>query len=392
MTLFKVKAATESGKVVYKDLEALDREELGRMLSKEGLYPLKVSDASSFAGRLRKGGSGRAKKDRSAFLAFNKGFISLLKSGMPVIECLETLTDTVSKGALSMALPEVITEVRGGSSLSVAMSTRPDVFTTLYTASISAGERTGDLIPSLESFVQYQKRVEALRKKVVSAVTYPAILFSLSFLAVAVLLIFVVPSIAAAFSSPDVELHVLSRALFALSFFIRDNIIILVILFVVFIFLARMLLSRASVIESFDNIKLRLPLLGGIFQGYSSSKFARTLAMVLTSGVNMITALQMSSGVLGNQVLEGRLKGVIKSASEGGNVGDAMSEAKILPELAEKMFSVGEKSANLENVLLEMAEYLEEELDHKVALISDMIEPVLIIMMGILIATIIVFT
>ncbi|MCK5236963.1 MAG: type II secretion system F family protein, partial [Deltaproteobacteria bacterium] len=138
--------------------------------------------------------------------------------------------------------------------------------------------------------------------------------------------------------------------------------------------------------------KLRLPLLGEIFQGYSSSKFARTLAMVLTSGVNMITALGMSSGVLGNKVLEGRLKRVIKSTSEGGNVAEAMSEARILPDLAQKMFSVGEKSANLENVLLEMAEYLEEELDHKVALLSDMIEPALMIIMGIVIATIIVFT
>jgi type IV pilus assembly protein PilC len=390
MTMFRVKAATSDGRVIFKDIEAASSEAAAKSLSDEGLLPLKITGGSGFLS-MKVGGRSRGKalKGRES-VAFNQGLVSLLKSGLPLVECLSTMMIRSSNVVMTEALTDTVNAVKSGKTLSEAMSLNPEFFPTLYVASVRAGERTGDLVPSISGYIDYQKRMEALRKKVVTALTYPLVLSGAAMLIVAFLISYVVPTFLNAFMSANADLPVASRMLFEFSVVVKQYFVFIVIAVVFGVYAIRRYARTAKGKDFFDKLKLALPRLGEIFHGYSIAKFARTLSMTLGSGVNLIQALEMSKGVLNNSVLEKRLDTVIKHAREGKTVAGSMLEAKLMPEITLRMFEVGEKSANLQEILVDIADYHDDEIDHKVGILSSLIEPILMIVMGIVIGTIVV--
>ncbi len=389
MRIFKVKAATNEGKVVFKDVEATSAEEVKRKLDREGLYPLEVSSSKAGLFKLTRLLS-RSSVKSGDFLVFNQGFISLLKAGVPVLESLETLLKRNFSEKINAALYDVIDKVKSGDSVSEAMGGHPEIFPELYVSTISAGEKTGDLVPALSSYVIYIKRMMAIRKKVVSAVTYPLILSALSIIVIGFLLFFVVPVFSKAFMGPGVEIPIPSRILLAISAFVRHYFALFVVLFILAAVAVRLYLSSDAGRRVFDSIKLRLPVFADIYKGYVVAKFSRTLSMVLGSGMSVIYALEMSRGVLNNAALEEKLDDVVKMAKEGASVTDALGKTGMFPPLSLSMFSVGERSANLPEVLGEIADFHDDDVEHKVGIITDLLEPVLMVVMGLLIGTIVV--
>lgn len=389
MTKYRVKAATGQGRLVSKEFEVATKEELSTLLEREGLFALEVKTGGGvFALPALKGRRRTVKSGE--FLVFNKGLVALLKAGLPVVECMETLKSQASSEYFRGIVDEAIKGIRRGESLSEAMSRRPGVFTPLYTASVGAGERTGDLVPAITSYINYQQRIEAIRKKVVSSATYPAILTVASLAVIAFLIVHVVPTFSKIYLTAGAPLPLPSRILIAASSFTRRYVIVIAGGIFAAAFLLRAYGRSGGGRRSIDRIKLLLPQLGEIYLSYTIAKFARTLSMVLKSGVHLVHALEMSRGVLRNALLEEKLDYVIKRAKEGETVTGAMKDAGFMPPLTLRMFEVGERSASLSEILIDIASFHDEEVDHKVGIITNLIEPALMIIMGLVIGTIVV--
>ncbi|HBG46366.1 MAG TPA: hypothetical protein DDW94_05180 [Deltaproteobacteria bacterium] len=384
MARYKVRTGTLDGKVFLKEVEASTLEEARSRIEEEGLVPLDV----------RSGGlswlSIRRRISNSEFLVFNHGFLTLLKAGLQLVEVLETLMKSAGNQVLSAVLERVLKDLRSGKPLSEALRAHPVVFTSLYVSTIAAGERTGDLVPSVKGFIEFQKRMEAVKKKVISAASYPLILAGASFLVVAFLITYVVPSFAGAYMNSSAELPLGTRALMALSNFMKGNILFfppaMVILFFLFFYYFRTSSGRALL----DRLKLRAPGIGDIYKGYSVSKFTRTLGMLLRSGITLPEAMAMSKGVLDNSVLEKKLESAVRKVKEGGSASEAMAGTGFMPEITLRMFTAGERSASLQAMCEEIAEFHDQEVEHRVEVFTKLIEPALMIIMGLIIGAIVV--
>jgi type IV pilus assembly protein PilC len=385
MAHFKVRAATQQGRVVYREVIAASRQDLGRQLEKEGLY---LIDAKPKGLGLSISRLGRVKP--WDLLTFNQGLVALLNAGLPVVEGFEALLQRSQNPVFKEAIQDTMQGIRSGQSISEAMKVHPEVFPPLYTASISAGERTGDLVPAILSYIEYLKRAEAIRKKVVSAVTYPAILTSVSLLVITFLITYVVPSFAVIYLDTGTELPLPTRVLISVTDFAKQYFLVLLAIFVALVFGLRFFLGTGGGRQYLDRVKLTFPRLGEIYREYSIAKFTRTLSMVLTSGIPLIQALEMAKGVLNNAVLEGKMDRVIKEAKEGESVTNAMTGLDLMPEVTLRMFAVGERSASLPAVLKDIADFHDEEVDHRLKILTDLLEPALMIIMGLFIGIIVV--
>lgn len=385
--MFIVKAGTLEGKVLLREVEADSVDGVRSILDREGQLPLEIR---------RRGLSvpfflSRAQRVKGIdMLVFNQGLLTLLKAGLPIIEALETLKSATRNTALSKALEHVQNDLKAGKTISEAFLARPEAFPSLYASNIAAGEKTGDLIPAIIGYIDFQKRTEEIKKKVFSSALYPLILAASSLAVVGFLIYFVVPSFAEIYLSSGAQLPLGTRVLISAARFMQANIIFLALLAVGLCFLLRHYLRTVHGRELLDTVKLRCPHLGAIYEGYSLAKFSRTLGMLLKSGVPLPEALAMSKGILGNSVLEKKLSGVIKNVVGGGSASAAISACSLLPEITFRMFSAGEKSASLQAMLDEIALYHEGDIDYKVSVLTSFLEPALMIIMGLVIGGIVV--
>lgn len=386
MAIFKVKAGTLEGKILQRHIEAATREALLTKLEREGLFPISVSRKGFSFPALKR--AGRVKSGE--FLVFNYGLFTLLKAGLPVLDSLETLMKRSRNARLSSALADAAREIRNGQTLSEAMRKNPSVFPGMYTASIAAGERTGDLVPSIKGYIEFQKRTEAIRKKIVSAAIYPAVLAAASMAVIGFLISYVVPSFAKIYMDTGGDLPLPTRILINLAWFLKSHLLLILALAASAAFVLRRAYRSGAASRHIDGIKLRIPEASGIYRGYAIAKFARTLGMVMKSGIQLIEGLDMSKGVLNNVVLEEKLSRVIRKTREGESVTEAISSEGLLPDITLRMFSVGEKSASLPGILEEIADFHEQEVSHRVGILTDLLEPALMIIMGLIIGAIVV--
>lgn len=385
MARYKVRTGTLDGKVFLREVEASNPEEARDRVEREGLVPIEV-----LSGRMTLF-KGRARVRNSELLVFNQGFMTLLKAGIPLVEVIETLKKSSRNQALSAALDTVIEELRSGSPLSKSLGSSPEVFPLLYVSTIEAGERTGDLIPSIKGYIDFQKRTEAMRKKIVSSASYPLILAGASILVVSFLIAFVVPSFAGVYMNSGAELPLGTRALMAVSDFMKANFLFFPPALVIIFFSLRQYIRTGPGKVLLGRLQLAVPGIGELYRGYEVSKFSRTTGMLLKSGVSLVEALGMSKGVLSNAVLKEKLESVVLRVKQGGSMTDAVAGIDFMPEITLRMLSAGEKSASLQTMCEEIAEFHDREIEHRVEVLTSLLEPALMIIMGIIIGAIVVF-
>jgi len=391
MAVYKIKAGTLEGKILYKEIMAQSRGEVEAALEKEGLYPIDIrlkGIAKEFLSKPLSFGAPKVKSED--MLIFNQGFATLLRAGLPVVESLETLVQSSSGVALGVTLRDVLKRVKEGSTLSAAMGASPAVFSKLYVAAIAAGEKTGDLVPSIKGHIEYQKRVDAIKKKITSSAIYPIVLAFASIGVVIFLITYVVPSFAGLYIDTGAELPMPTRLLIGFSDLLKTYFLLIIAVIVAFVLWLKAFARSRRGTFMIDSLKLRLPYLGAIFSGYSMAKFTRTLGMVLASGVPLLEGLNMSKGVLANIVLEEKLDRIVTSTEHGGVVSDSMEREAFMEPLTMRMFAVGERSASLNIILSEIADYHDQDLNYKVGILTSFIEPALMVVMGTIVAVIVV--
>lgn len=388
MPSFICKIGTADGRVVEKQFDSTSKEQLTENLQEQGFYVFKIRRKSSQFFSATQRTAGRLTGRR--FLSFNQELLVLLRSGLPIVQVLDTLIEQMEAGFFRDALTDIREDIKSGSGLSDAFIKFPQFFPSLYVAAVKAGEKTGDLPETLSRFMVYQKRVEAIRAKVRSASFYPLLLTSAAALVVVFLMVFVVPTFSQIYADANVELPLMTRLLMSFSGLIKNFWYLLLLAGIGGFVSVKMLLRSSRWRLKIDQLKLVLPFFGGLQIDYALSGFCRTLSTTLASGTPLVTAMQMSRGTLNNLSLEKEMVLAIRRVEEGTSLSDSLERSEFFPALSLRMISVGETSGSLNEMLGEVAEYYESEVERRLTRLTTMIEPMLMMTMGLLIAFIIV--
>ncbi|MGE0042966.1 MAG: type II secretion system F family protein [Vicinamibacterales bacterium] len=384
---FRCRLGTPSGEIVEGVYIAQSEAHLRRELEDKGLHVLALRPRGSLGG-LSFGGGGR-KITRHEFLVFNQELATLLKAGMPLVQSLDILRSRLTNPVMKAVLDDVHEQVRSGTALSDAFQSHGDLFPTVYTASLMAGERAGNLDAVLRRYVAYAKVVDTVRKKTISALIYPVILILLAVALVGIIVLKVVPTFSDFYDSFGAQLPLSTRIIVAVSDFVRGQFALIVVALVgggaAFWAWVRQPGQRARL----DYLLLKVPVLGTSMLKFQTSQLARTLATLLGGGIPLVNALEISARSTGNRHLGAELEVVCQKVREGQGFAATLLERRLLPDVAIKMIEVGESTGALQEMLNSLADFYDEEIDTEVGRFVTIIEPALLIIMGIVIATIV---
>ena len=388
MPLFTCKLGSADGRIFEKELESANPEMLRQSLEDQGFFVFAVKKRSLQF--LWDKGIARSRVGNKELITLNQELLVLLKAGLPITQALDTILERIDSGRLADILKDVREDIKGGRSLSEALMKFPRAFPQLYVASIMAGERTGDLPLTIKRFNLYLKKSEVMKKKLIGALVYPGILVTVAAIAITVLLVYVVPTFSQVYSDAGSALPVPTQMLISFTGFLRRFFLV----FVGLSFGALALFRSWAITEKgryiIDSYKLKLPMVGEMWRKYALTSFTRTLATVIGSGIPIVESLKMVVGTLNNVILERKMLTAVTRVEEGTRLSVALEGEHLMPPLAIRMLSVGETIGSLEEMLVEISEYFEEELEERLGVLATAIEPAIMIVMGLVIGVIII--
>lgn len=322
-------------------------------------------------------------------LLFTKYFASLTRAGIPVLRSLSTLSRQMNKYRFRKIIWDTKVEVEGGTPLNVCLKKYDDVFGRLYSNLIRVGEESGRLVLVLDRLTALLDRRIHVRRKVISAMTYPLIISGVALLVVIFLLAFVIPKFAELFAQFHQELPWLTQKVIDFSAFLTDNALAIIATFFAIILACYQISLTGPGKHFFDALTLKIPVFGGLAQKYTIALYARNLATLFESGINIITAMNISNDAVDNVVIQNSLENVVKEVEGGITIAKALSKAKIMPELSVQMIEVGEESGNLDEMLTRVAEFYEDEINFLIDQITAMVEPAFIVVIGVIVGVIV---
>jgi type IV pilus assembly protein PilC len=389
MPQFLCRVGTSTGEIVERVYTASNEGALRSELADKDLLILSLRRQAGLRLLMPSGGAPRrGRVSAKEFLIFNQEMVSLVKAGLPIIGCLDILIERRKNPGFKNALTDIRDQVRSGVSLSEAFSSHGDLFPSIYSSSLASGERSGEIADVLARYVKYTRTLLALRKKVVSAMVYPAVLLILSVFLIGILILYVLPKFSEFFQGMEAELPLLTVVLVEGSLFLRGH-LLLILGSLVAAYFGLLMWSRTSAGQlQMDRTKMRLPLVGAIWKKYSVSRFCRTLGTLLSGGIPLVSALEIASRAVGMRLFSTLLGGVVGRVREGQSLWESLEKADVLTDMAIEMIRVGEQTGSLESMLISVADFYDEEIDGDLATIISLLEPVMLIFMGGIIATI----
>jgi type IV pilus assembly protein PilC len=384
MAEYVLKYADARGQIKQSTAEAATEKDLREKFSQQGylIYSIKPVGAAAALGL----GGGRKKKlDLDKFLIFNQQFVTLIKAGLPILKSLDLLADRLTDPKLSRHIVAVRDEVKNGTMLSESFA-RQGVFPPIYTTSVMAGEKSGSLAEVLDRYITYTKLALGVRKKVLVSLMYPSVLITLVICLVVFLITYVVPSFAELYSSMGSTLPKMTQILIALGTTMRSYILIGVGALIAAIFGIRLYTKTEKGQIFADRVKLKTPLLGEIWIKYQVAQFSRVLGTLLQGGIPLVQALDTAGESLGSRLLKMMIGKVRQSVREGQPLSSSLRSTGIIPGLAIDMMEVGESTGALPAMLSSVAEFYEDDVNTRMTAILSLIEPAIMICMGIFVA------
>ncbi len=381
MPLFTYKAMREDGTSITEEAMAADAVELRRDLEGRGYLVLSLSKKKTI---LRGGASA---KD---FLLFNQEFSTLIKAGLPILQSLEILHKRTEKPGFRSTLESIISDIKGGTALSDAMAKHPAYFTPLYTSTVRAGEKSGALVDVLKRFIAYQKKMIAVMSKLKMSLAYPVFLVVALVAVLALFFLYVIPSFTQMYSDQSGSLPALTMLLISFTNMLsRFAPFILAGLVALGVGLSMWKKTDAGR-TALDGLKLKIPLLRSLVTQYLMAQVTRTLATVLRGGIPLVQALDTTAGVVNNRVMARRLSEVRTLVTEGVSLAAAFEQTRLAPDMTVRMIEVGESSGDLPEMLEDVADFYDQEVENRLTTITTMIEPVLMLTMGLVMAVIVI--
>jgi type IV pilus assembly protein PilC len=384
---FVCRVADGNGRVFSHVEAAGTLAEARQKLLDRGLYVYSVSSRSGVIGGFTR------RRERtiggSDFLILNQQFNTLIKAGLPILRALDLLADRASSPKLRPVISQIRDRVREGKSLSEAVS-EAGVFSKVYSTAILAGEKSGNLSGVLEYYIAYQKVSTGVRKKILATLVYPALLITVATIVVTYLVTAVIPKFALLYRDLNVELPTPTKVLIALTVDYRYALLGMIGGVIV---LALTIYSWSRTEEggvAFDRLKFRLPVIGDTMLKFQVAQFSRTLATLLTGGTPLVAGLQTAADAIGSKLVRGTVGEATQMVREGESLHAALASKGVMPPLALDMIEVGESSGALAPMLTSVAEFYEDEVNLKLAAMVSLIEPMMLIFMGMLVAFILI--
>jgi type IV pilus assembly protein PilC len=382
---FRCRLASATGEIVEGVYASESEAKLRHELEEKGLYVLSLQHKGAIGG-VSLGLGRRGTVPTREFLVFNQELATLLRAGMPLVQSLDLLKRRVDSPTFRGVLNDVHERVRSGSALSDAFGAHGALFPSVYTASLLAGERSGSLDQVLRRFVEYTKIVATVKRKTISALVYPAILVSLALILVGIIVLRVVPAFTDFYSSFGAELPLITRIIIAGSAFLRSQVVLVLTAIVATVVLFMVWIRQPGQKARFDRLVLRIPVLGDIASKFATSQMARTLATLLGGGLPLVNSLDIAAKSVGNQFVGKELEVVTARVREGESFAGALLARGIFPDVAVKMAEVGESTGALQDMLNTVADFYDEEITTNMERFVTLVEPLLLVIMGIVIA------
>jgi len=382
---FRCRLASPSGEITEGVYVAESEARLRHELEEKGLFVLALQQKGAIAGLSLRLPQARAVNTRE-FLVFNQELATLLKAGMPLVQSLDLLKRRVTNPTFRSVLEDVHEKVRSGTALSDAFASQGDLFPRVYTASLLAGERSGNLDAVLRRYVEYTKIIATVKRKTLSALVYPAILVSLALILVTIIILKVVPAFSDFYSSFGAQLPFVTRVIVRVSDFVRAQFLLLVAAIVGGVLLIVAWVRQPGQKARFDHVLLGLPMLGQVARKFATSQMARTLATLLGGGLPLVNALDIAAKSVGNRFMAGQLEIVSARVREGESFATALEARRAFPEVAVKMAEVGESTGALQDMLNTVADFYDEEISTAMERFVTLVEPILLVIMGMVIA------
>jgi len=315
----------------------------------------------------------------------------MLNAGIPIVSAFNILIEQVKNVKLKRIIRDIKEQIEAGSSFSNALRAYPDVFSSLYVNMVESGESSGTLDAVLQKLVIAMEKDLALKRKLKGALIYPAMVSIVAIAVIALILTFVIPTFSKMYADSGMQLPFLTRLVISTSNFLRSYILIilLVFLFIGVVYTVAKKKSKKFRMEV-DSLKLKLPLLGILILKTSIARFSSILSMLTAGGVSILEAIDIGAKTSGNLIIENALNKIREAVKEGSNLSEPIQKSGIFPDMVSQMVSVGEETGKLEDMLLKVSQYYEEEVDTSVKNLTTMLEPIIIVFLGVIVGTLVI--
>ncbi len=396
MPMYRFEAMNAQGQAVKNEIEALNEEEAIQKIRAQKLFPTSIKQKADKSSRQVGGAKVRKKTlaiggvSSKHLTTFTRQLSTLQDAGLPIVRSLKILEGQLKPGALKNTLITVADDVEGGMTFSEALGKHPRAFDKLYVNMVRAGEIGGVLDAILQRLADFREKSQRLKKKILGAMVYPAAVLTVATVIVALILYFIVPKFKEIFNEFDVALPAVTVLLLRISDFIKTEwywgILGIVGIFV----LIKAIGATRSGRYAIDKIKLKLPLFGTIINKSVIARFTRTLGTLVASGVPILEALNITKETAGNAVVSRAIGNVHDSIREGESIAEPLAQSKICDDMVVNMIDVGEETGDLDKMLMKIADQYDEDVDVAVSSLTSLIEPIMIIILGVIVGFIVI--
>jgi len=404
MPLFAYTAVDAQGKTHQGTLEANNASDAAAAVKKKGQFPTNIAETTAEAsGKGKKkgfslsfsmggGGGGTGKVPAKVLTIFTRQLSTLISAGLPLLRSLRTLGKQEKNLNLKKIMTGLAESVEGGTTFSEALSQHPKAFNKLYVNMVKAGELGGVLEVVLTRLAEFAEKSQRIKGKVTSAMVYPLVVLTIAVGIVTFLMLFIVPKFEAIFKDMlgGRPLPFITQAVMDLSRFIQGNFILIAIGITALVFALRLSMKLPGVAATLDTYTLKIPLFGDMLTKTSVARFSRTLGTLVSSGVPILQALQITRDTAGNLRVSSAVENIHDNVKEGESMVSPMEASGIFPPMVVSMVQVGEETGQLPDMLTKVADVFEEEVDNAVAGLTSMLEPVMIVMLALVVGTIVV--
>ena len=382
MTTYVWKGRAADGALQGGEITASGREQALARLRRRRVSPSELREKRATRRKVGRHGKGIKGRDLSVF---TRQFSTMVNAGLPLVQCLDILSRQTENPAFRTVIADVMRSVQSGATLAEAMGKQPRAFNSLYVSMIDAGESGGILDDILLRLAQYIENAEALKRKVKGAMTYPLIVFSVALMATVFMLLFIIPVFAGIFDDFGGELPGLTKLVVMMSEGLKRGWWLLTGIVAGSVMALKRYYRTTNGKRRLDGLMLRAPLFGDLVRKASIARFARTLGTLISSGVPILSGLDITARTAGNKVIEEAIMATKDSIREGETIAAPLREAKVFPPMVVQMISVGEETGALDKMLQKIASFYDDEVTAAVETLTSVIEPVMMVGMGLLV-------
>jgi len=387
MPIYKWEGKTLKGLIKKGEMEAPSEEAIRIHLRQQSIIPTKIVAKGK---EIKISLPFRKKVHQRAIAIFTRQLATMIDAGLPLVQSLEILSSQQDHKVFKNIIREIREDVEGGSTFAGALKKHPVTFNDLYTNLVVAGEEGGILDNILTRLANYIEKAEALKKKVKSALIYPTTIIGVAIIVVMILMIFVIPVFETMFKSAGQTLPLPTLIVVTLSKLIKKYVIIFIPTVILLFYLLKKYYQTESGRALVDRLLLKLPVLGPLFQKVSVARFSRTLGTLVSSGVPILDGLNIVSKTAGNKTVEKAILNARASIREGETIAEPLNRSAIFPPMVIQMISVGESTGALDSMLSKIAEFYEEEVDVAVGNLTSLLEPFLMVFLGVVIGGVVI--